>query len=181
MDIFKDTNIKMLDIETTGLNPQLDSIIELGVIELQDGEIIREHSRLFGGGSSSPSLVKIHGIKDEQRVGLDRFELCADRIAAYLSNTILAGYNIKKFDLPMIECKLKSVGVVLTNYKTLDVYNVVRRYKMGTVDNKLKTLCDKFEITHGGHRGLEDSRCTWELLKRLILEFNIKELRELMK
>ena len=180
-EIFIGTNIKVIDIETTGLDVQLDTIIELGVIEYEDGEFIREHSRVFGGGSSSPNLVKIHGIKDGERIGLLRFEDCAENIANYLSNTILAGYNLKKFDIPMIAYKLKSSGRILENYKTIDVYNLVRRLKIATVDNKLKTVCEKYGIGYGNHRGLEDSRCTWSLLNRLIEEYKIKDIKELLK
>ena len=181
MEIFNGINIKVLDIETTGLDPQLDSIIELGVIEYENGELVREHSRIFGGGKSSPTTLGIHGIRDDQRIGLQRFEECAENVANYLSNGILAGYNLKKFDIPFIERKLSSVGKKLENYKLIDIYSVVKRYKVASRDFKLKTLCDKYDIEHGNHRGLEDSRCTWILLTRLVQEFKITDMKELMK
>jgi DNA polymerase-3 subunit alpha (Gram-positive type) len=51
-DILKDKRILALDIESTGLSTIYNTIIELGVIEVINGEVKTEYTKLFGGGHS---------------------------------------------------------------------------------------------------------------------------------
>lgn len=178
-NIFDGTIIKVLDIETTGLNIQIDRIIELGVVEYVNGEYVLEHSRLFGGGSSSFDLIKIHGIKDSQREGLKTFEECSERICEYLSNCILVGHNIKRFDIPFIDEKLKLSDRKLQNIKIIDTLLLSRKYKISSSNNKLGSLCSQLGIEYGNHRGLADSKCTWILLNKIIELQKIENLRDL--
>ena len=181
-NIFKGTNIKVLDIETTGLEPQIDTIIELGVIEFQDGVFVQEHSRLFGGGKCSFDLVKLHGIKDSEREGLETFEQCGEKISKYLSNSILVGHNLKKFDVPFMDEKLKNSGFMLYNYKIIDTLLLSRKHKVAKLgSNSLGNLCSQYKIEYGNHRGLADSRSTWNLLLKLIEELRIDKLEDLMR
>ena len=180
LDVFGGERVIVLDIETTGLSRDFDRIIELGVIEYNKGEMVTEYSKLFGGGKSSISVVKIHGIKDSERIGLETFEECAGRIAEYLSNSILVGHNIKKYDIPMIEAKLATVGERLENVRIVDTYELSKRVKLAK-DNKLETLCEYFGIKHGGHRGLGDAKCTLEVLLRLLDILKVKDINEIIQ
>ena len=178
--VFENSRIIVLDIETTGLSRDFDRIIELGVVEYDKGELVVSYSKLFGGGRSQMNVVKIHGIKDSERRGLKTFEECAGDISSYLSNAILVGHNVKRFDIPMISAKLKSVGKELTNIQIIDTYELSKRVKIAS-DNKLETLCNHFGIKHGGHRGLADAQCTFELLLRLVDLLEIENINEIIK
>lgn len=162
-------NLVCLDIETTGLNLMFDQIIEFGCIEVKDGIITTEYQTLFGGGRSPVYLVKnVHGIRDSERIGKPTFQDRGMKIANYLSNKVLVGHNIRKFDIPMIINKLNDIGATIENYKICDTLQIAK--KIGHESNKLENLCKYYGIQYGGslgnrkHRGLDDAKSTLDLL-----------------
>lgn len=185
-DIFKDKRIITLDIESTGLNIIYNTIIELGVIEVVNGEVKTEYSRLFGGGHSSMYLVrKIHHIKDSERRGKKTFKECAEKIASFLSDSIIVTHNGNSFDIPMIERKLDEAGYKINNFRTLDTLQLVKKMRKEEDteekrSNSLGSLCKEFGLIYGGeegnksHRGLEDAEATLDLLYYLVNNNKIK-------
>lgn len=183
-DILKDKRILALDIESTGLSTIYNTIIELGVIEVVDGKVKTEYTKLFGGGHSSMYLVrKIHHIKDSERKGKKTFKECAEKISEFLSNSIIVTHNGNSFDLPMINQKLNEAGFEINNYRSIDTLQLVRKMRKneGVDDDKkqqkrntLGNLCKEFNLIYGGedgdkaHRGLEDAEATLDLLFYLI-------------
>ena len=186
-DILKDKRLITLDIESTGLNIIYNTIIELGVIEVVNGEVKTEYSRLFGGGHSSMYLVrKVHHIKDFERRGKKTFKECAEKIASFLSNSIIVTHNGNSFDIPMIERKLSEAGYEIKNFKSLDTLQLVKKMRKEEDDDKqvkrntLGALCNEFGLVYGGeegnksHRGLEDAEATLDLLYYLINNDKVK-------
>ena len=187
-DILKDKRLITLDIESTGLNIIYNTIIELGVIEVVNGEVKTEYSRLFGGGHSSMYLVrKVHHIKDFERRGKKTFKECAEKIASFLSNSIIVTHNGNSFDIPMIERKLSEAGYEIKNFKSLDTLQLVKKMRKDEENddkqvkrNTLGALCNEFGLVYGGeegnksHRGLEDAEATLDLLYYLINNDKVK-------
>lgn len=183
-DILKNKRILALDIESTGLSTIYNTIIELGVIEVINGEVKTEYTKLFGGGHSSMYLVrKVHHIKDSERKGKKTFKECAEKISEFLSNSIIVTHNGNSFDLPMISQKLQEAGYNIENYRSIDTLQLVRKMRKneGIDDEKkqqkrntLGNLCKEFGLIYGGedgnnaHRGLEDAEATLDLLFYLI-------------
>lgn len=156
-----------LDIETTGLDIVLNTIIELGVIEYTSGLEKQRYSRTFGGGHSPMYLVrKIHHIKDATRKRLPRFKDCADKISNFLSNSCIVTHNGTRFDIPMIEQKLSEAGHKLENCVYIDTFLIAK--KLGHESNSLESLAKEYGIEYGGHRGLGDAETTLQLLFCLV-------------
>jgi len=177
-ELLSGERVVVLDIETTGLSPDFDRIIEVGVLEFVDCKLVKQYSKMFGGGTSPDFLVSnIHGITDESRKDKETFEDCAIKVANYLSNAILVGHNIKRFDLPMLQAKLKLLDCKIDNVRVVDTCLLARRLKLGS--NSLESLCQKFGIKHGGHRGLGDSLSSLELLEKLVELLGVEELNNL--
>lgn len=181
MWVFGDSRVIVFDIETTGLDREFDRIIELGVIELKQGEIVREYSRLFGGGKSKAKVVnEIHHITDDMRKGKPTFEERADKIVEYLSDAILIGYNITKFDYPFIDAKLKCIGKSLTNVRLVDVYTLAKKVKLAVDNYQLRTLCEHFKVEYGSHRGMGDAKSTWLILEKMMDILKIQNVSEII-
>ena len=124
-----------LDIETTGLDIQKNTIIELGVVEIVNGKVTTEYKKLFGGGHSSMHLVRcVHHIADGERAGKKTFRECAQKIASYLSNAIVVTHNGNAFDIPMIEWNLRQAGAEWKNYKSVDTLAIMRKYRKANDD-----------------------------------------------
>lgn len=59
-----------LDVETTGLNPAVDRIIEVGMARVEDGQITQKYSTLvYPGISVSERITELTGIHNEELAG----------------------------------------------------------------------------------------------------------------
>ena len=165
-----------LDLETTGLSPTFNNIIELGVVEVKEGKVVTRYSRLFGGGRSSMYLVQnVHHIRDAERTGQPTFAECAQKIADYLAGAILITHNGAHFDIPFMQTKMASSGVRFDIHRHIDTIVVSRRLKHE--HNSLKWLCGKYGIPYGddNHRGLTDCLCTLQLFYALCDRYGTEE------
>ena len=90
MSILSNTTVIVFDIETTGLNPLLDTVIEFGAVKVFGGDVVEEKSMMFKGGICSPHLVKnVHKIKDYMREDCPYFEESAQEVFDFLNNNIV--------------------------------------------------------------------------------------------
>ncbi len=172
-ECLKNSRLVCLDLETTGLSPIFNNIIELGVVEVLNGEIKTKYSRLFGGGRSSIYLVrKIHKIKDSEREGKTTFAESAASVANWLNGSILLTHNGAKFDIPFMKSKMEEVGVKLNCQNSIDTFLISKKYGEHEF-HSLQYLCKKYEIPYGeeNHRGLTDCICTVQLLYAFIEKF----------
>ena len=164
----KNSRMIVLDIETTGLDIIFNTIIEIGVIEVQFGKIVKEYSTLFGGGRSSLYLTrKIHHIKDSDRIGKPKFSERADKLSKYLSNSVIVTHNGLNFDIPMLNQKFSEIGVRMDNVKFIDTYVIAKKLNCFE-SNSLENLSKVFNLEYGAHRGLGDSKTTLQLLYAFI-------------
>ena len=95
--------IAFFDLETTGLNPSHDRIVEMSVLKINvNGE---EEQRVWLLNPEMPisaESTSVHGYTDEMVADKPTFREKAKEIALFIGNADLAGYNILKFDLPML-------------------------------------------------------------------------------
>ncbi len=91
------------DLETTGINITKDRIIEIAVIKLMpNGEIQKKTNLLNPGVTILPESTAIHGISNEDVQGKPTFKEVAKEYAKFMEGTDLSGFNILKFDVPML-------------------------------------------------------------------------------
>ena len=190
-EIFRNKRIIAVDLETTGLSVQYNTIIEIGCVEINNGQVVKfgkkdGFTRMFSGGHSSMYLVrKVHRIKDSERRKFSTFKQAAEKISEYLSNAILVTHNGNSFDIPMLQQKLGDAGFPLHDFKSIDTLQLVRKMRKnddGEEDdekrqhgrNTLGNLCREFGLVYGGesgdksHRGLEDAEACLDLLFYLV-------------
>jgi len=185
--LFANTRMLVMDIETTGLDRQRDHVIELGVIEVVDGEILRQNCVLFGGGTCSPECVAIHGITDSMRAGEQTFMQKSASFKRYIEQkagdrkTILCGHNIRDFDLPfLLSAAYRAGNPVTPPVDIVDTLRLARRH-LRAPSNRLLDLCAAYGVTYGGHRGLGDSMSCWLLLQIIMQKANIQHINEVVE
>lgn len=100
------------DIESTGISIAKDKIIELCAIKIMpDKSRTMMLQRFYPEMPIPPSSTEIHGITDEMVKNEPTFREKAKEVAAFFSNCDLAGYNIAKFDIPMLVEELLRAGL----------------------------------------------------------------------
>jgi DNA polymerase-3 subunit epsilon len=104
--------LAVLDLESTGVDPARDRIVEVAVLKLTPGaEPIRFRRLVNPGVPIPPSASAVHGIRDEDVAERPRFAAVAPRLARLLVDADLAGFGLTTFDLPLLLAEFARAGI----------------------------------------------------------------------
>jgi DNA polymerase-3 subunit epsilon len=103
--------LAVIDLETTGTNPRFDRIVEISVLKLlPEGAYELRTRRLNPGMPIPPEATAVHGIADADVAGEPRFEQIAGGLLDFLNGCDLGGFNLKRFDLPLLRQEFARAG-----------------------------------------------------------------------
>ena len=106
-----DRPLAVFDIESTGIMPTRDRIVEIAVLKISpDGESRSTVRRLNPEMPIPPGASAVHGIYDADVADCPTFADIAEKLYNYLEGCDLAGYNLSTFDIPMLETEFKRAG-----------------------------------------------------------------------
>jgi DNA polymerase III epsilon subunit family exonuclease len=174
---FKGKKFVVFDIETTGLNYDIDRITEIGAVKIEDGIITETFSTLINPGIHiKEETVKLNGIDDELVKNCPTFEQVLPDFYKFTRGADIVAHNIE-FDLKFIKYHAKKYGYYFDNcvYDTLEI---AKEYLsgIGLSNYKLNTLCEYFDIDlKDHHRAWNDAMATAKLFIKLY------EMREFAK
>ncbi|MES2386405.1 MAG: 3'-5' exonuclease [Bacteroidota bacterium] len=95
--------LAFFDLETTGINITADRIIEISILKaMPDGSYTQRTKRLNPTIPIPNEVSLIHGIYDEDIANEPTFKQVARSLEQFLEGCDLAGFNILKFDVPML-------------------------------------------------------------------------------
>ena len=157
--------LAVFDIESTGIVPQRDRIVELAVIRIDpDGSIRKTVRRLNPQMPIPAGATAVHGISDADVADAPSFADIAEKLAAFLDGCDLAGYNITGFDIPMLEAEFQRAGVEFKaeGRKVIDAYNIFCKLYPRTLTAAYKLFCGKDLV--GAHGAGADTAATWEVI-----------------
>jgi DNA polymerase-3 subunit epsilon len=110
-----DRPIAFIDVETTGLKPYSDRIVELSIFKVYpDGKQEYKSHRVNPGVPIPTDATAIHGIKDADVANEPAFSQYARGIKDFIDGCDLSGFNIIGFDLPFIEAEFARAKVEFT-------------------------------------------------------------------
>lgn len=107
-----DRPLAFFDLETTGLSTSNDRIVELALIKvLPSGDVLEKVRRFNPGIPIPPAATEVHGITDADVADEEPFSRRARALAGLLADADLAGFNIRRFDVPMLLAEFQRAGV----------------------------------------------------------------------
>lgn len=161
----------VVDLETTGLNPQVDGITEIAAIRIRGGLVVEKFQRLVNPGCAIPKFIadKTHITDDMVKFAAPQ-EVVLQQFLDFIGDDLLVGYNINRFDLGFIASKVWRLLGRRFRADTFDVWELAKRKLRGSVTSlKLDALRQEFCICcEGSHRALKDCYDTQEIYERLI-------------
>src|SRR5690242_8632899 len=111
LNITLEKPLAVIDLETTGTDPQNDRIVEISILKiLPDGRRRHRTRRLNPGIPIPPAATAVHGITDADVAGEPRFEQVAQGLLDFLDGCDLCGFNLKRFDLRVLYCEFARAG-----------------------------------------------------------------------
>ena len=107
--------LAFFDLETTGLSTTSDRIIELALIRVSpQGDVLERVRRFNPGMPIPPDATAIHGITDEDVADEPVFSATAKSLVDLLENCDLGGFNIRRFDIPILLAEFKRARVAFS-------------------------------------------------------------------
>jgi len=153
------------DIESTGVNPQRDRIVELSIIKLlPEGGDERTTRRLNPTIPIPAGASQIHGIYDADVAHAPTFVQIAQNLHKYLEGCDLGGYNIQGFDIPLLVEEFRRAGIefAVADRRIIDAYTIFTKLYPRTLTAAYKFFCNK--DLEGAHGAEADTLATMEVL-----------------
>lgn len=163
-----------IDLETTGLNPKSDKIIEIGVVKVADYRVIEEWETFVNPGRMiGERITELTGICDKQLESAPVIEEVLPKLLEIVGDSVLLGHSVL-FDYSFV--KKAAVNQRLSFEKEgIDTLKIARKYLADLESRSLSNLCKYYGINHNAHRALHDARATVELYGKLAEQFYDKE------
>jgi DNA polymerase III epsilon subunit family exonuclease len=161
------TRYAVLDIETTGLSPQDDRIVEIGVLYINENG----HEERYAGSLLNPlreipdAASAVHGISEQMVRDQPHFGQVAESLRKGLDGRVIVGHNVQSFDIAFLDAEFARHGVVWQVGEVIDTLSVARQLLIKEHSKSLANLCAALQIHDvSAHRTEGDVRATWELL-----------------
>lgn len=166
----------VLDLETTGLDPHYDDIIEVACLKFTDGKQVDSfHSyvqpRPFSDDDNQQHFVDdfitdLTGITDDVLKNAPRFENIAPQLFQYLEGTVIVGHNVN-FDINFLYDNFMDTLQKPLQNDFVDTMRIARIVMPDLPHHRLKDLCKAFSIDTSLHRAANDCMATQEILANL--------------
>lgn len=178
---YEKMNIKdyiVLDLETTGLNPEKDKITEYSLLKVKNGKIVDKLCNLVNPETHIPVIVEeLTGITNEMVRDKKTLREHIEQILDFIGNDIIIGHNVI-FDISFIKTELCNIkekeDVELKNIEEInyiDTLLLVELLEFPTKNYKLETLKKYLKIEDISHRAENDCLTTqklYEICNKLI-------------
>ena len=161
----------VVDLETTGLSPTTDSILEIALV-LTDaaGQVERSWSTLIDPGAGvDVGPTRIHGLVAKELIGAPRLDDVADLLVADLAGRAVVAHNAR-FDVGFLTQALEFRGLLDRGARVPRVCTMEwARHFMTTPSRRLTTCCEVAGVEIGRHHNaLDDAMAAAGLLRHYL-------------
>ena len=168
----------VLDLETTGLDPRFDSIIEIGIMRVRENEPTERFDLLV----KPPTLVsdfitELTGITNQQLENAPDISDALPQALDFIGEDIVIGHNVN-FDINFLYDFCEYLNLPFFDRDFIDTMRLSRRLFPELPHHRLIDLIDYFGLTGSPmHRASADIEYTWqcfELMREYCIGNNIK-------
>jgi len=157
------------DLETTGIQPQEDGIVEIGAVKFVEGQPAADFCRLVNPGMPIPADAKaVHGISDADVAGEPPIQDVMGAFTEYCGDLPLVAHNAK-FDFKFLEASVKRTKCKAPTGAVLDTYGLAKKVFPGMINYRLETLTKHFDFPSTVfHRASEDAEYCGKVFLRIL-------------
>lgn len=168
-----------VDLETTGLSPKLDKIIEIGAVKVKDDRIVDVFETFVRPGRTlSEKVISLTGIREADLERAPVMEEVLPRFLDFSEELPLVGHRIL-FDYSFLKRAAVNEKLSFTR-DGIDTLRISRKFLPGLPSKRLGDLCAHYGIEIQAHRALGDARATHFLYRKLREDFYERNEKEFM-
>lgn len=161
-----DRPLVVFDIESTGVLPRRDRIIELAAIKVRPDGTREERTWLMNPGVPiPPETTAIHGISDEIVRDCPTFADRAREIYDFFDGCDLSGFNADRFDIPCLEEEFARAGMNFgaAARRHVDVQRIYHRMEPRDLSAAVRFYLGRDHV--GAHGAAADAAATLAVLE----------------
>jgi len=157
----------IVDIETTGGSPLNHRVLEIGIVLVEDGQIVSSFQSLVNPEMFIPyNVILIHGITNELVESAPTFAEIASDIEEMTHDAVFVAHSVA-FDFGFIKAEFARIGKIYDR-KRLCTVRLSKRLLPGLKSHSLASLCQFYKIKNQrAHRALEDAEATTRIFFEL--------------
>ncbi len=162
-----------IDTETTGRDPAVDRVVEVGCVFFEGGQVTKRKSWLINPDCPIPAEAsEVHGIKDDDVLNAPRFEEVAAELLAELAGAVPVAYNAE-FDRDFLMAELGRVDLATValppafrkGVEWLDPLVWARELQKEEKSKALGEVCERLGIAlERAHRATDDAEAAVRVL-----------------
>lgn len=155
-----DITFVAFDVETTGLSPVANRLVELsGVRFSQNRESFETFSTLINPEVPIPKEVTaIHGITDDMVTHSPKFKAAVENFVNWAGEESVFMAHNANFDVEFVRVNLARAGLPCPSNHVVDTLTLAREFLRETPNHQLKTVVEHLDLPRGDyHRALADS------------------------
>ena len=167
-DYIMNNTFVVYDLETTGIDPNNDRIIEIGAVKIEKGKVTQKFSTFVNPEMPIPAeATKVNNITDKMVENAPKINDAILDFFDFIKSSIVSGYNNINFDNKFISKVAKDLNLPFEN-ENIDVYNLVKEKHIQSKNYKLTTVAPALGISlEGAHRAYNDAFATAQILLKL--------------
>ncbi len=143
------------DIETTGLSPKSDRIIEIGAVIFKNGEVLGSFNALVNPGRPIPQkITQLTGIDDSMVAGADSIDQVLPKFLEFVGGRVLAAHNAT-FDISFISEACRGLSIEF-DPTFIDSRNMSRGMLQGITKFDLESVAKELNIPAFNHHRASD-------------------------
>lgn len=171
----------VFDLETTGVSPYNDEVIEISAVKARKGKVVEEFSELVNPKRTIPfAASRVNNITDDMVSNAPFFDEVLRHFLEFVGEDVLVGHNIQSFDMKFIyrDCERYFHQLITNDY--VDTLILAKRCFPEWRHRRLGDLANYYGIsTQGAHRALVDCRMNQRVFELLGKEMNTEKKKTL--
>ena len=163
--------ISFVDLETTGTSAQHNRIIEVGILKVENGKVVKEYKQLINPQTCiDPFITSMTGINTEMITKAPIFDEVKKEILEILVDSVFVAHNVR-FDYGFLRNEFKRSGINFSSQHFCTV-ELARSLFPEWERHNLNTVIERFSISvKERHRAFDDAQVLytfWEKAKQMV-------------
>jgi len=157
--------LAIVDVETTGMYGLRDRIIEIGIVRVEKGKVVRTYKTLINPQTRlSPFIERLTGISSRELETAPLFSEVTETLVTLFDGALFVAHNAR-FDYSFIKTEFKRAGIPFSA-PTLCTVRLSRRLYPEHKSHGLEAIIERFQLpAKRHHRAYDDAYSVWQFLK----------------
>ncbi|MBP9719065.1 MAG: ribonuclease H-like domain-containing protein [Candidatus Levybacteria bacterium] len=160
------TSLSFVDIETTGTNPVSGRIIEIGILRVENNELVKTYKTLINPQTYiDPFVQTLTGITPERLENAPTFTQIKDEVLEILKDSVFVAHNVR-FDYGFLRNEFRRFDHSFS-LKHFCTVKLARLLYPGHTRYNLDSIIERFNIAcENRHRAFDDAKVLWEFYQK---------------